>query len=42
VYGSGNEGYPGLGMGLYISHEIIKLLGGDMWFESELKKGSTF
>jgi PAS domain S-box-containing protein len=42
VYGSGNEGYPGLGMGLYISHQIIKLLDGQMWFESEPEKGSTF
>jgi PAS domain S-box-containing protein len=43
VYGSGNEGYPGLGMGLYISYQIIKLLNGNMWFESTPeKKGSTF
>ena len=42
VYGDGNEGYPGLGMGLYISYQIIGLLNGRMWFDSEPKKGSTF
>jgi len=42
VYGSGDKAYPGLGMGLYISYQIIKLLGGDMWFKSTSGKGSTF
>jgi PAS domain S-box-containing protein len=42
VYGSGNEGYPGLGMGLYISYQLIKLLNGNMWFKSKLGKASTF
>jgi PAS domain S-box-containing protein len=42
AYGSGNKQYPGLGMGLYISSEIIKLLDGKMWFESTPGKGSTF
>jgi len=42
VYGSGSEGYPGLGMGLYISYQLIKLLNGNMWFKSKLGKGSTF
>jgi PAS domain S-box-containing protein len=42
VYGSGNKTYPGLGMGLYISYQIIKLLDGKMWFESTPGKGSTF
>jgi PAS domain S-box-containing protein len=42
MYGRGNKSYPGLGMGLYISREIIKLLNGKMWFESAPKKGSTF
>ncbi|HEX9509198.1 MAG TPA: PAS domain S-box protein [Puia sp.] len=32
----------GLGMGLYISDEIIKGHKGKMWVESELGKGSTF
>ena len=34
--------YPGLGIGLYLSHEIIKRHGGSMWLESEKGKGSTF
>lgn len=42
VYGAGEKLYPGLGMGLYISYEIIKLLNGQIWFESKPKKGSTF
>lgn len=42
VYGTGDKSYPGLGMGLYISYHIIKLLNGRMWFESAPGKGSTF
>ncbi|MXV51322.1 PAS domain-containing protein [Pedobacter sp. HMF7647] len=34
--------YPGLGLGLYISSEIIKRCGGKIWFESEEGRGSTF
>ncbi len=34
--------FSGLGIGLYISYEIIKRHGGKMWVESELGKGSTF
>lgn len=34
--------YPGLGIGLYISHEIIKRHHGQMWFESRKGAGSTF
>jgi signal transduction histidine kinase len=33
---------PGLGLGLYISSEIIKQHGGEMGVESEPGKGSTF
>lgn len=34
--------FPGLGMGLYISKEIITRHGGDIWVESAKGKGSTF
>lgn len=32
----------GTGVGLYIAKEATKLLGGKIWFESELNKGTTF
>ncbi len=34
--------FSGSGIGLYISSEIIKRHGGDMWVESEVGKGSAF
>ncbi|MEP7318205.1 MAG: PAS domain S-box protein [Panacibacter sp.] len=34
--------FQGLGIGLYISHDIIKRHGGSMWVESEPGKGSIF
>lgn len=34
--------YPGLGLGLYISSEIIKRLKGKIWLESRDGKGSSF
>ena len=34
--------FGGLGIGLYISSEIIKQHGGDIWAESEVGEGSTF
>ena len=34
--------FPGFGMGLYISKEIIKKNKGSIWVESELGKGATF
>ncbi len=34
--------FQGLGIGLYISYDIVIRHGGTMWVESELDKGSTF
>jgi len=34
--------FPGLGIGLYISHEIIANHNGTLWVESEVGEGSTF
>lgn len=34
--------FQGLGIGLFISMEIIKMHGGQMWVKSELGEGSTF
>jgi PAS domain S-box-containing protein len=34
--------YPGLGIGLYISCEIVKRHGGQMWVESKKGQGATF
>jgi PAS domain S-box-containing protein len=39
---SGNDTIPGIGLGLYISAEIIKRQNGKIWVESEQGKGSIF
>jgi PAS domain S-box-containing protein len=42
VSGNKQHTFPGLGLGLYISSEIIKREGGRMWVNSVEGKGSTF
>lgn len=42
VSGDKQHTFPGLGLGLYISSEIVKREGGRMWVESIEGKGSTF
>ncbi len=34
--------FSGMGLGLYISAEIMRIHGGDVWVESVVGKGSTF
>ncbi|RYG13822.1 MAG: PAS domain S-box protein, partial [Chitinophagaceae bacterium] len=42
VSGSREHTFPGLGLGLYISSEIVKRLNGKIWVNSVEGKGSTF
>ncbi len=42
VYDTTDKTFPGLGIGLYISSEIIKRHGGKLWVDSDIGKGSTF
>lgn len=42
VSGEGRETFPGLGLGLYVSAEIIRRQDGEMWVDSTPGKGSTF
>ncbi|MBO9675078.1 MAG: PAS domain-containing protein [Sphingobacteriaceae bacterium] len=42
VGGNLQHTYPGLGLGLYISAEIIKSEGGRIWVESKVGQGATF
>jgi len=36
------RGHVGLGLGLYISREIVTRHGGQMWVESRPGRGSSF
>ncbi|MFC3559920.1 PAS domain-containing protein [Pedobacter jamesrossensis] len=42
VSGNKEHTFPGLGLGLYISSEIVKRLNGRIWVNSVVNKGSTF
>ncbi|GCE25124.1 hypothetical protein KDA_06080 [Dictyobacter alpinus] len=42
VNDSSQTAIPGLGLGLYISSEIVKQHGGQVWVESQEGEGSTF
>ncbi len=42
VTGNQKNTFPGLGLGLYISAEIIKCMGGKIWVESKEGQGSIF
>lgn len=42
VYSDKDRKFPGLGIGLYIAHEIITRHDGKIWVESVEGKGSTF
>ncbi len=42
VSGPAENTFPGLGLGLYVSSEIVKREGGRIWVESAQGRGSTF
>lgn len=42
VEGEKQETFAGMGIGLYVSREIISRHGGEVWIDSEVGAGSTF
>ncbi|WP_179316953.1 ATP-binding protein [Winogradskyella undariae] len=42
VNGSFNRAYEGIGIGLSIAKKLVNLLGGKIWVDSKLGKGSSF
>ena len=42
VTGDEESTFPGLGLGLYISAQIIERSNGKIWVESQIGEGSTF
>ena len=41
-FGRATDKEKGTGLGLYISRQLARRMGGDIWFESEENKGTTF